>query len=57
VFNGNTPQVIRLPANSTPAQAPVLYENRFFKKEAGYYQFTVTETDTRTGKPDTRVIN
>ena len=41
--------IVKLPANSKPEQAPQLYEDRFFKKEAGYYYFTVSEKDVRTG--------
>ncbi len=51
VFNGSTPQVIKLPANSTPDKAPQLYEDRFFKKEEGHYYFTVTETTVSSGGP------
>jgi hypothetical protein len=38
-------QVIKLPANSTPEQAPEQYEDRFFKKERGHYFFNITETN------------
>lgn len=40
---------IKLAANSKPEQAPQQYENLFFKKEAGYYYFTITEKNVRTG--------
>lgn len=41
----STQQVINLPANSTPEQAPEQYEDRFFKKERGHYFFNITETN------------
>lgn len=47
IWNGNTPLVIKLPPNSTPGQAPELYEDKFFKKEEGHYLFTITETSLK----------
>ena len=41
----------KLPANSKPMQAPQAYEDKFFKKEAGYYYFTVTESSVNKDKP------
>jgi hypothetical protein len=49
ILNGTTPQVISLPANSSPEQAPEKYEDRFFKKEEGHYYFTITETSVNSG--------
>ena len=41
--------VVKLPANSRPEQSPQLVEDRFFKKESGYYYFTVNEKSVRSG--------
>ena len=41
--------VVKLPANSRPEQSPQLFEDRFFKKESGYYYFTVNEKSVRSG--------
>ncbi|MEO5946033.1 MAG: hypothetical protein ABIP79_04400 [Chitinophagaceae bacterium] len=51
VLNGTLPQVLKLPANSTPDKAPQLYEDLFFKKEEGHYYFTVTETTVSSDRP------
>jgi hypothetical protein len=40
---------VKLPANSRPEQSPQLFEDRFFKKESGYYYFTVNEKSVRSG--------
>jgi hypothetical protein len=50
---GTETQVLRLPANASPDQAPQLYEDRFFRKEEGHYLFTITET-TVTHEPVVR---
>jgi len=41
-----SPIDFKLPMGSSPAQAPVILESKFFKKEAGHYYFTVTESVT-----------
>ena len=51
VYNGGKFEIIKLPANSNPSAAPQAYENRFFKKESGFYQFTVTETSLTSRPP------
>jgi len=51
VLNGTTPLVIKLPANSKPMQAQQAYEDKFFKKEAGHYYFTITESSVNKDKP------
>lgn len=51
VYEGNGLKIYNLPAGSSPADAPVLYEDKFFKKEAGYYEFFVTEKNERAGVP------
>jgi hypothetical protein len=48
---GSGSLVVRLPANSTPEQAPEVYEKMFFKKEEGHYYFTLTETTVTSDKP------
>lgn len=52
---GNSFQVIKLPANSTPDKAPEQYESWFFKKEEGHYYFTVTETSINNNRPVNRL--
>ncbi|MDZ4793626.1 MAG: hypothetical protein SGI83_05040 [Bacteroidota bacterium] len=51
LFNGSATQIIKLPANSTPEQAPQAFEDRFFKKEAGHYYFTIMETSKSKEQP------
>lgn len=57
VYSNGGFQVIKLPAGSSPANAPVIYEDRFFKKDAGYYEFLVTETNSRQGLPASTMGN
>ena len=57
VFNGSTPQIVKLPANSTPDKAPQQYEDKFFKKEEGHYYFTVTEKNVSSGGPGGMIEN
>jgi hypothetical protein len=41
----------KLPQGSLPSQAPQFLEKSFFKKESGYYYFTLTESSVNKEKP------
>jgi hypothetical protein len=43
--------IIKLPAGSSPSQAPEILEKNFFRKESGYYSFIVTESGVKKGNP------
>lgn len=47
VYEGGNLKTYTLPPNSSPAAAPQAYEDKFFKKEAGYYEFFVTESNEK----------
>jgi hypothetical protein len=47
------PNIVNVPPNSNPSQAPEMFESLFFEKVEGKYLFTVTETDVK--KPITAI--